>query len=92
MRWLGGRTRRKTAREPEVAETPDPEIDGLTERLQQMRGDNPTAMPAGSGSTGSSTMYSVKQLAQAARDARIIDRSIEDDRLSEVTEYRSIDD
>ena len=92
MRWLRRRDRRDAASDSQVAAGPNVDADALAERLRQMRGDNLTAMPAGSGSTGSATTYTGKELAQAARDARYIDRSIEDDRLSEITEYRSIDD
>ena len=92
MRWLRRRDRREARSEPEVATAQNSDVDALAERLRQMRGNNLTAMPAGSGSTGSGTAYSGKQLAQAARDALFVDRSIEDDRLSEITEYRSIDD
>ena len=48
-------------------------------------------MGAGSGASQPPGADRVQHMANAARDARYVDRSNEDDRLRQVEEYRSID-
>ena len=69
---------------------PDLEIGDLSERLRMMRGNITT--PMGPDVPAPRSADSVKQLSKAARDARFVDRSNEDDVLREVKKYRSIDD
>ena len=55
-----------------------------------MRGNITTPMEAGAAAPRSAD--SVQQLSKAARDARFVDRTNEDDVLRGVRKYRSIDD
>jgi hypothetical protein len=91
------RRRRSTSKEADVArsETTPGRIrfdDGaLAKRLATMRGGRVTPLPAGSGAVLPARHDQVEQLSLAARDALWVDRTIEDNLLSTVTEYRSID-
>jgi hypothetical protein len=88
---LGSRLKRlfgRDERKPTAA--PDLEIGDLSERLRMMRGNITT--PMGPGAAAPRSADSVQQLSKAARDARFVDRSNEDDVLREVKKYRSIDD
>ena len=72
------------------ATPPDLHIDDLSERLRLMRGNVTTPMPPAAAPPRSAD--AVQRLSRAARDARYVDRTNEDDVLREVTTYRSIDD
>lgn len=75
-------------RQPTAA--PDLEVGDLSERLRMMRGNITTPMESSAAPPRSAD--SVKQLSKAARDARFVDRSNEDEVLRNVKKYRSIDD
>lgn len=69
---------------------PDLAVDDLSERLRMMRGNITT--PMGPGVPPPRSADAVQQMSKAARDARFVDRTNEDDVLREVKRYRSIDD
>jgi hypothetical protein len=82
-RWFG-----PSDDHPAVA--PDLQIADLSERLRMMRGNITTPMESSAAPPRSPD--SVQQLSKAARDARFVDRSNEDEVLRNVKKYRSIDD
>lgn len=82
-RWFG-----RGDDHPAVA--PDLQVTDLSERLRMMRGNITTPMESSAAPPRSAD--SVQQLSKAARDARFVDRSNEDDVLRNVKKYRSIDD
>lgn len=76
--------------EPGTDTAEDLRIGDLSERLRAMRGNITT--PMGPSRAAPRATDSVEQLSKAARDARYVDRTNEDDVLRDVEQYRSIDD
>ena len=64
-------------------------LDELADRLQEMRGENTTIVDS-PGNFGPSR-NAIENLTNAARDGRIINRSNEDDAVSDLETYRSTD-
>lgn len=89
---LIARVRRLVKRGDQDGSSPAPRLDvgELSERLRMMRGNITTPMEPGRAAPRAAD--SVQQMSKAARDARFVDRSNEDDVLREVKKYRSIDD
>lgn len=91
--WAAVR-RRFGHRDRPSATAPDIEVEirlfALSEKLRMMRGNVTTPMEPRRSEPRRGD--AVGQMNRAARDNRFVQRTIEDDVLKDVTEYRSIDD
>ncbi|MCP5025928.1 MAG: hypothetical protein GY929_06545 [Actinomycetia bacterium] len=70
-------------------EAPPTDLSSLADKLKEKRGDNITVVD----SAGSipPNRDAIENLTNAARDARIVDRSNEDDSISDLGTYRNVD-
>ena len=90
MRIIPRSLRKKFRQDPvRGAGADDKDLDELSRKLAAMRGDNITVVD--SAGNIPPNRDGVKNLANAARDGRYIDRSNEDDVISDLTTYRTAD-
>lgn len=66
------------------------QLDGLAEKMSAMRGEN-VSISEGQGNFAPNR-DGIKNLSDAAKDARIINKSNEDRAISDITDYRSTRD